>query len=325
MAKAHSTDVLWQNGLSGAYNNLGAIALTRGRMGDAMTNFLKSQQQMARVVADDPSNRQMQDQLLLDDAILGGTLALAGHTQAGLDYVRRATALGKKLTAFDPSHTDWQDHYAYYGQLLLGRVLLERGDIEGAIDPTKVALANETELAAKDPDNADWRNNLAEAQLQAARLALARKLPESAQQLALQAHANMQKLLTGKSSTAALVRIQAEIELLLGQLAADAGDRDSAAKYRQQVMTHARLLAAHSSDPRNLSIRVDALLASGNSKQAEPVIEILRKMGYQPTAFVARLRKHGMAYPVDVRAAGQTSEVMETRAVAGNPDHHHRR
>ncbi|MGH8113750.1 MAG: TIR domain-containing protein [Rhodanobacteraceae bacterium] len=319
MARVHSKDVLWQNALSGAYSNLGDIALAQGQLEDAVEYFRKSQRKMVRVVAGDPHNRQMQDQLLIDDSILGRTLSLVGHAQEGVNQAKAAVGIGDGLITFDPSHTDWQDGRAYHGELLLGQLLLEQGDINDAIKPTNLALATEMELVVKDPGNAEWRSNLAEAQLQSARLSRARKQFEAARRLARQADATIRKLLAGDSPKASAIRIQAKVELLLGQLAADSGDAVSATRYRQQALTRMRPLAAHSVDPRNVSIWVYALLALGNSTQAGPAIGILQKMGYCPAGFVARLRDHGIVYPVGARATLRTGHAMAASATAAKP------
>ncbi len=195
-------------------------------------------------------------------------------------------------------------------------MLLEQGDAQAAGKPIATALATETKLVAKDPANAGWRSNLTEAQLEAARLARLRKQRDSAKQLALQADATIQKLLAANSPKAATLRIKAAIEILLGQLAADSGDLDAAMKYRRQALMRMQPLASHSTDPRTLSIWVDALLATGDKGQAQPTIETLRKMGYRLSGFVARLRNQGIDYPVNAEVDRRIAQIMKPVAAA---------
>ncbi|MGH8190106.1 MAG: toll/interleukin-1 receptor domain-containing protein [Rhodanobacteraceae bacterium] len=309
MAKAHPRDVLWQNAIGDAHSNLGEISLAHGRLGDAVGEFLKSQQQMVNVTTGNPHNRQMQAQLYMADAVLGRTLALTGHVKLGAGYVKAAVGIASELIAFDPGHADWRDSHAYYSGLL-GQLLLEQGDAAGASQPIDTALAIETKLVAKDPQNAEWRRHLAEAQLAGARLALARKQPATARQLATQARANMQPLLAAKSPKAALVRIEANLDLLLGQLAATNDHADAPDHYTQEALMHMRALAAHSSDPRDLAILVEAVLATSKTAEARPVIRRLQSMGFRPPAFVALLLRHGIPYPADPATTRQIAGVI---------------
>ena len=251
----------------------------------------------------------MQGSLQVSDAILGRTLALAGQTQAGMGYVEAALAIGKDLVKFDPSHLDWKDDYAYYSALL-GQLWLEQGDVEAAAPPIGFSIATLTALVAKDPGNTQWLGNLAEAQLQGARLALARKHRDAARRLAEAALKNLAKPLKDNPSSALSIRIEANIELTLGQLADEAGDGAAAAKYRQQALARVRPMAARSSDPRTLALLVDALLASGQDQDATPHVLALQKTGYRPVGFIATLRRHGIDYPADPQLNARVAQLL---------------
>src|SRR6185312_1857372 len=218
MAARHSGNVLWQNALGAAHGNLGNVALAQGHLDTAVAEYFAQQRIQAKAVARTPSDRQMQSQLVLYDGDLARVLEFAGQDHAAIGYSRLAVRNSASLIAFDPSHEDWQELHGFYNRQL-ARLLLDTGDTAGAAGPIAVALATATRLVAKDPDNADWRDDLAQAQLQGARLALARGQSTDARKLALQGMANMQSLLARGTSKATLVRIAANLELVLGQIA----------------------------------------------------------------------------------------------------------
>ncbi|MGH9435394.1 MAG: toll/interleukin-1 receptor domain-containing protein [Terriglobia bacterium] len=313
MAAQRPGDVLWQNALNDSYNNLGGIALARGQLESAIANFLKQQQLMARVVAQAPDNRQMQAQMLEDNGILARALALAGQLPAAIKYTRQAVNIGEGLVSFDPSHTDWQSDYGSYNRLL-GGLLLEQGNVKAAGEPVDTGLRIASKLEAKDPGNAEWRTSLALAKLEGARLAMARRQFDTARGLASQASTVIQKLSNVPAPKANSIRIQAEADLLLGRLAAEARDADAANRFRQQALASIRPLAEHSADPRDLSIWVDALLATGDNARATPVIGKLQRMGYRSASFLANLRNAGIDYPEDKALSARIAGLTDSAA-----------
>jgi hypothetical protein len=71
-----------------------------------------------------------------------------------------------------------------------------------------------------------------------------------------------------------------------------------------------RPLVVQSSDPRNLSIWVEALLATGGRSQAEPVITRLQRMGFRAAAFVASLQELGIDYPEDPQSDERINRII---------------
>ncbi|MGH8111017.1 MAG: hypothetical protein ACREPL_03630 [Rhodanobacteraceae bacterium] len=184
--------------------------------------------------------------------------------------------------------------------------------MEAATAPIHRSLATLTALVAKDPGNTQWLGNLADAQLQGARLARSRKHRDAAQHLAEAALKSLEKPLKDNPSSTLSIRVKADIELLLGQLAEDAGNTESAAKYRQQALACIEPIAMHAADPRTLAVLVAALLASGKDKDAMPHILALQRIGYRPVGFVAMLRQHGISYPANPRFDKHIAQLLRS-------------
>ena len=318
MAIAHPDSVDWQEARAHAVDDLATIALIRGDLGGAIAGYLQEQRVLQHAVVKHPQDRQLSDDLLISDAILGRTLAFAGKTPAGIGYVESALAIGKAQLQFDPGHTEWQDNYAFYSALL-GQLRLEQGEIEAAREPTKTSIAMLGTLVAKDPSNSQWLGNLAEAELQGAQLALARKQPAEAQRLATVAMKNIGKPLADSPSSSHLIGVAAKIELTLGLIADDAGKVDAAEKYREQALTRIHRITVRSSDPRSLAMLVDVLSASGKGGEAQPYIGILQKMGYRPIGFVARLQARGIDYPEDPAFDARITRWLTSDALDHSP------
>ena len=173
-------NVRWQSELGDAYDNLGKLALEQGEIAQAVAAYRDDQRIKGALAAADPKNYDAQENLLISDAILGRTLALCGAKEASVHYARAAVGLAKGLIAFDPTQTYWREDLAYYSQLL-GGLLRQSGRLKeaGRLDSDAVHVLDE--LVATDQTNARWRRELAVAQVEAARLQIARGDYDAAQ------------------------------------------------------------------------------------------------------------------------------------------------
>ncbi|HET7930503.1 MAG TPA: TIR domain-containing protein [Rhodanobacteraceae bacterium] len=322
MAAAHPDDVGWQTSLGDAHDNLATLALVRGKLGKAIEGYQQEVHAYDTATARNPHDQQIKDTLFASKAILGRTLALAGQTTRGLAYVNSALRIAKALVAFDPSHDGWWGDYAYY-QALAGTLHLEQGDPAAASGPVAASIRTLQRLVRKDPDNAQWAENLAEAQWVGARLAITRRQPSKAQTLAKAALVNVQRSLKNDPNSSRSLGVEAKILLVQAQLAEDVGHGQAASQNRQQALTIATRLAAHSSDPRTHALLIAALLASNKNAAAKPYVLALQKTGYRPAGFVALLERHGIAYPPDPSFDARIARLLRVGGSKPHAAHDH--
>src|SRR6185312_659570 len=125
------TQTRWQSYIGNEYDSLGKLALEQGRLDRAIASYRADQRIKAALAAGNPKNHQAQRNLLVADAILGRTFALAGNMQAALRFTREGVDNAKALTGFDPTYSSWQDYYGLYGQQL-GGLLRQNGQLDAA-------------------------------------------------------------------------------------------------------------------------------------------------------------------------------------------------
>lgn len=316
MLASHPHDADWQQALADAHDNIATLALMRGRLEVAINGYLHEQRVLQSIATQQPRNMPVQASLVKSDAILGRTLALAGHTQEGIVWVNAGLRLGEVNLKFDPSHDGWWQAYAYYSALL-GRLKLAQGNSEAAAKPIDSAIATFERLVKKDPSDMELRANLAEVQVDGARLAMARKQPREADRLAKAALENLQKPMHDSPGSIHTSPVAAAAALVLARLAEHAGNAGAAAQYRHDALSRMRAITTHSEDPRKLALLVEALLVSGKSGDARPYITQLQAMGYRPDAFVDLLREHGIDYPANRQFDARVAKLLQTSP----PDH----
>jgi eukaryotic-like serine/threonine-protein kinase len=288
----------WQSELGYAYDNLGKVALEQGQLVQAIDAYHNDQRIKAELAAQDPKNYDAQEDLLIADAILGRTLALCGASEPAEHYARAAVSLAQGLLAFDSAQTYWREDLAYYSQLL-GNMLRQDGRLDEAARLDSNAVRGLDELVTTDRTNARWRRELALAQLEDARLQVARHDFAAAKHQLGSALATIQ---AGRATTpgdVSLIVLAAQADIVAGRIAARRQDASASRDYwiraRDAIMPIARM----GDDPNVLAALASALLLLNDLKAAHPVVQKLAAMGYRTPDFDALLAAKKIPYPVD--------------------------
>jgi tetratricopeptide (TPR) repeat protein len=304
------TNTRWQRYLGSSWNDLGKVALERGELHEALTAYRTDQRIKAAMVAQDPSDHRAQADLLMSNAIFGSALSLCGNTEAALRYTNDAVDSAKALIAFDPLNAGWQEYFALYSQHLGGQLRqLGRLDHAAAADSDAVRVLGA--LAAKDPTNSDYEQELAESQLESARLQLARNDADTAQSLAKLALENILRLRTKKSDNRTLSLLTAQAYTVLGQIAAIRNDSEAARNYWVQARDTIAPIAQSENDPKFLAAWASTLLLLDQTDTAQPAVKKLAAMGYRTPDFVALTTSRQIPYPVDQALSRQFADAVK--------------
>jgi tetratricopeptide (TPR) repeat protein len=305
--------VRWQTELGDAYDNLGKLALEEGDLVHAVAAYRDDQRIKAALAAADPKNYDAQENLLVSDAILGRTLVLCGAHEVSMRYARDAVNLAKDLVAFDSTQTYWREDFAYYGQLL-GGMLRQSGRLDEASRLDNDAVRVLDELVVTDKTNARWRRELGVAQLEAARLQIARGDYDAADQRLTGAFATINLARATSPSDLNLILLAANADIVGGQIAARHGNSNSARDFWTRARDTVAPLAHVGDDPNVLSAWASALLLLDDLDAARPVLQKLAAIGYRTPDFDALLARKKVSYAVDtdvarriVLAAAETS------------------
>ena len=307
-------NVRWQSELGDAYDNLGKVALEQGQLVQAVSAYRDDQRIKATLAAADPKNYDAQENLLVSDAILGRTLALCGAQQAAEHYVREAVSLAKGLVAFDAAQTYWREDLAYYSQLL-GGLLRQRGRLEEAAQVDDEAVRVLDQLVTTDETNARWRRELAVAELEGARLQMARRDYAAAQHALMSALATIRVARTKTPSDLNLALLAANADIAGGEIAANEKDASSAHNYWTQAREAVEPITRVGDDPNLLAAWASALLLLNDLDAARPVLQKLADMGYRTPDFDALLASKKAPYAVSTDIVQRVTALVapETR------------
>jgi tetratricopeptide (TPR) repeat protein len=291
-------NVRWQSELGDAYDNLGKLALERGDLVHAVAAYHDDQRIKAALAAADPKNYDAQENLLVSDAIFGRTLVLCGAHEASVRYARDAVNLAKGLVAFDSTQTYWREDLAYYGQLL-GGLLRQSGQLDEASSLDNESVRVFDELVATDKTNARWRRELAVAQLEAARLQIARGDYDAAQRGLTSAAATIKIARDTSPSDLNLSLLSANADIVGGHIAAKHNDPNAARNYWIRARDTVAPIARVGDDPNVLAAWAGALLLLDDLGTARPILEKLAAMGYRTPDFDALLAAKKVSYAID--------------------------
>lgn len=292
-------NVRWQSELGYAYDNLGKLALEQGELSQAIAAYRDDQRTKAALAAQDPKNYDAREDLLIADAILGRTLALCGATDVSIHYARDAVSLSKELVAFDATHAYWREDLGYYSQLL-GGILRQRGQLDEAarLDSDGVRMLDE--LVTTDQTNARWRRELAMAQVETARVQIARGDYAGAERQLASAFANIKAGRATTPSDMNLILLSAEADIVAGRIAAERKDATAARDHWMQARQILTPIAASGDDPNVLAAWASALLLLDDVSAARPVVQKLGAMGYRTPDFAVLLAAKKVPYAVNV-------------------------
>lgn len=286
------TEVRWQARLADAYDSLGKVSLEQGKLLSSIEAYSDVQRIRAQLWSTHPSDRALQEDLVVSDAILGRTLELCGAERAAERYVAESVSNARALVEYDATQVDWREELGDYSRLL-AEFARRAGDLGAASSRLSEGLRVLHELASSDSTNATWRRELASAEIEAGRLGMARgDLPEADRELK-----DALAIVTGERSTNPgdrnLRLLEAQGYLVEGQLAWREGEHDSA---RSDWTRSNDVLSSESGvDPNLLAIRATALLLL-NDRRAGAFVDQLAATGYETPEFRALLAAKKQPY-----------------------------
>jgi eukaryotic-like serine/threonine-protein kinase len=300
--------------LGWAWDSLGKLALERGQLDRALANYMAEFRIKAALASKDPGNRSAKEALLINEAILGRTLAWCGETKAGLHFTSEAITNANALLAFDGSNTGWQDYFALYSQQA-GGLLRQLGRLDEAASADQQAVHVLEALLKKDPISGYFQQDLSQALLETSRLQLARGDTAAAREDVRSAQADIHKLRAKAPDDRSSLLLDAQAELLQGRIAGQARDADGA----REAWTRARHLLqpalSKGADPNFLAAYAEALLGLDQTAAARPVIAGLNAMGYRTPDFVALLASHRIGYPANAAFRQRLAQIMSKEGV----------
>jgi eukaryotic-like serine/threonine-protein kinase len=286
----------WQSDLADAYDSLGKVDLEQGDLRKAIAAYHDVRHIRFELASRTPHDHAVQEDLLISDAILGRALALCGADQAAENYVRQAVDAAAALVTYDSTQVDWREELADYSRLL-GGLARGAGRLDEAARLDSAALRVLGDLVETDKTNATWRREMASAQIESARLKLARGTLADADYLLDLALPAITHERAASPNDRNLKLLESQAHIVLGQIAALQHDRAAA----QQQFTEARDAVAAAArvgaDPNFLAAWASALLLL-NDASARPVIDRLASIGYQTPDFQRVMLTARQSYPL---------------------------
>lgn len=302
-------DIRWQSDLADAAESLAKVAKEQGQLSQAAAGYREVARIRNQIMARSPSDRDSQENLLITDGALGGTLSLCGDQGAGMQYTQEAVRLARELVSFDATQGDWRLEFAKYSSLS-GRIARATGHLDEAAKADREAVQALTELVKMDKTNTTWRRELARAQAEWGRLHLATGDVAGAEGLLDAALAELES--EGSSGNRNLQLYKAETLISLGEVAARRDDSAAARTRWQQARDVIAPAAQVGADPEFLAVWARTLVLLGDTDSTQRVLQSLAAMGYQTPEFDALLKEHNHAYavgPVALRCGNDATAV----------------
>jgi tetratricopeptide (TPR) repeat protein len=299
----------WQTYLGNEYDSLGKLALERGKLDEALTDYLADQRIKVAIAQQNPGDHQAQQFLLVSNAILGRTLGWCGDLDDALHFTNDAVESAKNLVDFDPADSAWRDYFGLYSQQF-GGLLRQDGQLDVAAKADADAMHVLSALTKKDPTSSGWPPDLAQAQLETARLQLARNDLVGADKSATAALTVITKLRANMPDDRGLILLDAQSNSLLARIAARRRD-DTVARLdwtRAQKLLAPTLKAGN--DPTFLAAYAEELLELGQMYRARPFIDRLNAMGYRTPDFMAVLASRQIGYSVNAAFQQRLAQIM---------------
>ncbi|MBS0431760.1 MAG: hypothetical protein JSS21_05065 [Proteobacteria bacterium] len=309
-------DLAQQSNVAWSWDDLGKLSLERGELDRALTDYSAEHRIKQKLASVSPQNHVAQDDLMVCDAILGRTLAWGGETNAGLYFSNQAIAQARALLAFDPTNTDWQFKYALYNQQE-GGLLRQLDRPDEARDAVAQAVQILTALLKKDPISGDFQRYLSQAQLENARLQLTHNNIPAAAVSTKAAFGIIENLRTKAPDDRSSLLLEAQAQLLLGQIAAQSSATTDALRMWTRARDLLQPALRSGDDPNFLAAYVEALLRLDQTDAARPVIAKLNAMGYRTPDFVSLLANSHIDYPPNTAFQQRIAQLMRTGVAQG--------
>ena len=272
-----------------AHNNLAKMALLRGDLAAAISGYRADVAIQARLAKADPRDNSQAERLLLSEAALGRTLALAGSLDEGAATLQKAFDDAIRLHGIEPDSASFHEDVALYGTQL-ARLRRLQGDAPAAAAASAASRAAFDALLQQQPEHPGWQRGLAEARVELAEQALqGSRLPEARSSLQQALSVLEPQLAAAPGDRAALLAmLGARLRL------AEAGTDDARPAPLAAALAAADAQAGSRLDPRVGALRAELLFALGRDAEARALAQKLWSGGYRDAAFVQAMARHGL-------------------------------
>ena len=311
-ALAKPGDVFDQQSVGTAHNNLGKVALQRGDLATAITQYRADDAIETRLSEQDPRNNLQRDDMLRVRAILGRTLALTGNTEDAIKDLQQSVDMAGQLIGDEPRNTGVQNHLALYSSQL-ARLQRLSSDASAATHSNSRAITILESLTKQDPSNQGWQSGYAEALTEQAEELMADRNPEAAGESAEKALAILSPMLSKHPDERATLLSTMAVKLLL---ASAARDERSAQTLREAALRTMQEVKVDHNDPRLRALEVEALLALNRDVDAQALVKQLWSEGYRDLGFVALLQRKHIAYPVNKTFTQRIDNVLNAASAS---------
>ena len=313
MVAAESATTADRSDLGAAHNDLGKLALRRGDLAKAISEYQADDAIETSLSAQNPKDNNQRENTLLTRAILGRTLALAGDSAFGIRDLQQSVDLAKQLMQFDPHDADFADEFALYSTQL-ARLQRLNGNLSAAHALSANAVMTLGLLVHKYPDNGYFESDYAEALTEQAEQSRADGNLIAAHEQAQAAFQILEPKLATHPDERDTLLATMTAKLLL---AAVTKDTRTAQTLREQAWATMQAVKADRGDPRLLALRAEALLALDRKVEAQPLLKQLWAKGYRDPALVALLQRARVAYPANPAFRQRPTETARNSATAG--------
>jgi tetratricopeptide (TPR) repeat protein len=160
MTKAYPRNVVAQNDLAVAQEQIAKISADGGRLGEAVAAYRSALTIRTQLAANDPSNLPWQGALITLQHSAGTVLLKHGDVDAARDLFSQALSHSQQLSRDQPNEVSWHSLTAVSYERL-GAVHRLRKDPAGAATAYRSALASLREVVRLAPSSADAQGNLA--------------------------------------------------------------------------------------------------------------------------------------------------------------------
>jgi tetratricopeptide (TPR) repeat protein len=293
LVAANPDNADWMSALGDAHNNLGKLALVRGDLAEAVTEYLADDAIKTRLSARAPRDNSQREDMLRVRAILGRTLAMTGDTATGMRYLQQAVDLAGQLVKFDPDNTDFLDLAALYSTQLARLKRLDGNLPEASVLNAK-SLTTLSTLISKDPSNSAWQSDYAVARIEQAAQSRATGNRGAALAQARSALKILDPMLSTQPDDHATLLSTLTAKLLLADATTDP---TTAQTLREQALQLLQALETGKNDPRLLALQVYALLALDRRVDAQATIKFLWNSGYRDLELMGTLQRADIDYP----------------------------
>ncbi|MCG3191285.1 MAG: Serine/threonine-protein kinase PknD [Thermoanaerobaculia bacterium] len=283
---------LWKRDRAAVHSKLGDLLSALGNTGGALAEYATYRDQISALSLEDPKNLQLKRELSVAHNSVGWVYRSLGRYDEALAEIRKQQEIARFLSTQDPENAAWRRDHAQ-STAAAARVLKEAGRFREALEEYRIAAREMAEIARRDPSNRSAERDAAlVAALMGSVMSRTGATAEASRTLA-DSVATLSKLVTDEPGNAAWQYGLASAEVWLGQSMAEGGDRTGArvpyARAAERLLPFTKDLER--ADTRMLATRCVALLHLGQTGEAAPLVEVLKKAGYRDPEFLEALEQ----------------------------------